>query len=88
MIISLSDLLGAPRATKPTRRHFIGGSDARIVMSADESALIRLWGERRGDVEPEDLSRVSSPSYSRLTRAAEPRTQGRRRRAAPSGGHG
>ena len=25
-----------------TRRHFIGGSDARIIMGADEGALIRL----------------------------------------------
>src|ERR1700692_1908027 len=38
------------------RRHFIGGSDARIVMGADENALVRLWREKRGEVEPEDLS--------------------------------
>jgi predicted phage-related endonuclease len=38
------------------RRHFIGGSDARIIMSADEAALTRLWREKRGEVEPEDLS--------------------------------
>jgi predicted phage-related endonuclease len=38
------------------RRYFIGGSDARIIMGADEAALIRLWREKRGDVEPEDLS--------------------------------
>ena len=25
-------------------------------MSADESALIRLWKEKRGEAEPEDLS--------------------------------
>ena len=40
----------------PTRRHFIGGSDARIIMSGDEAALIRLWKEKRGEAEPEDLS--------------------------------
>ena len=40
----------------PERRHFIGGSDARIIMSSDEAALIRLWREKRGEVEPEDLS--------------------------------
>jgi predicted phage-related endonuclease len=39
-----------------TRRAFIGGSDARIIMGSDEAALIRLWQEKRGDVEPEDLS--------------------------------
>jgi predicted phage-related endonuclease len=38
------------------RRSFIGGSDARIIMGSDEAALIRLWHEKRGEVEPEDLS--------------------------------
>jgi YqaJ-like viral recombinase domain len=38
------------------RRHFIGGSDARIIVGADEGALLRLWGEKRGEAEPEDLS--------------------------------
>src|SRR5256884_3581833 len=38
------------------RRSFIGGSDARIIMGADEAALLRLWREKRGEVEPEDLS--------------------------------
>lgn len=38
------------------RRSFIGGSDARIVMGSDDDALLRLWREKRGEVEPEDLS--------------------------------
>ncbi len=38
------------------RRDFIGGSDARIIMGDDEAALLRLWREKRGEVEPEDLS--------------------------------
>jgi predicted phage-related endonuclease len=38
------------------RRYFIGGSDARIIMDDDEAALLRLWREKRGEVEPEDLS--------------------------------
>jgi predicted phage-related endonuclease len=38
------------------RRHFIGGSDARTIMGDDESALVHLWREKRGEVEPEDLS--------------------------------
>jgi predicted phage-related endonuclease len=37
-------------------RYFIGGSDARIIMGADEAALHRLWREKRGEIEPEDLS--------------------------------
>jgi predicted phage-related endonuclease len=38
------------------RRSFIGGSDARIIMGSDEAALVRLWREKRGEAEPEDLS--------------------------------
>jgi len=38
------------------RRYFIGGSDARIIMGTDERALTRLWREKRGEIEPEDLS--------------------------------
>jgi predicted phage-related endonuclease len=38
------------------RRSFIGGSDARIIMGDDEPALIRLWREKRGEIEPQDLS--------------------------------
>jgi predicted phage-related endonuclease len=38
------------------RRHFIGGSDVRIIMGTDEAALLRLWREKRGEAEPEDLS--------------------------------
>ena len=38
------------------RRTFIGGSDARIIMGDDEIALLRLWREKRGEVEPQDLS--------------------------------
>jgi predicted phage-related endonuclease len=38
------------------RRSFIGGSDARVIMGSDEDALLRLWREKRGESEPEDLS--------------------------------
>jgi predicted phage-related endonuclease len=40
----------------PSRRLFIGGSDARIIMGNNEAALLRLWREKRGEAEPEDLS--------------------------------
>ena len=39
-----------------SRRSFIGGSDARIIMGNDESALVRLWQEKRGEAEPPDYS--------------------------------
>src|SRR6266496_348058 len=38
------------------RAAFIGGSDARIIMGEDESALVRLWREKRSEIDPEDLS--------------------------------
>jgi len=38
------------------RRYFIGGSDARVIMGNDEASLLRLWQEKRGEAEPEDLS--------------------------------
>ena len=45
-----------PINAKLNRRRFIGGSDTRIIMGDDEGALLRLWREKRGEVEPEDLS--------------------------------
>jgi hypothetical protein len=44
------------RSQTEERRYFIGGSDARIITGDDEAALLRLWREKRGEVEPEDLS--------------------------------
>ena len=43
-------------STSGDRRYFVGGSDARIIMGDDEEALLRLWREKRGEVEPKDLS--------------------------------
>jgi YqaJ-like recombinase protein len=45
-----------PNVAGPQRRFFVGGSDARIIMGNDEAALVRLWREKRGEAEPEDLS--------------------------------
>ncbi len=38
------------------RLSFIGGSDARIILGTDQTALLRLWREKRGEIEPENLS--------------------------------
>src|SRR6476646_7266481 len=48
-----SNVWGNPNSD---RRFFIGGSDARVIMGRDEAALLRLWREKRGETEPEDLS--------------------------------
>jgi hypothetical protein len=44
------------RQTEDNRRSFIGGSDARIIMGSDGAELVRVWQEKRGEIEPEDLS--------------------------------
>src|ERR1039458_6359322 len=54
-------------ADSANRRSFIGGSDARIIMGADETALLRLWREKRGEVEPEDLSANLIVQLGRVT---------------------
>jgi predicted phage-related endonuclease len=51
-----STALQTGRNANLKRRSFIGGSDARIIMGDDEGALLRLWREKRGELEPEDLS--------------------------------
>ena len=55
----MSEVLSKARksqAKSVDRRSFIGGSDARIIMGKDEAALMRLWREKRGEAEPQDLS--------------------------------
>jgi predicted phage-related endonuclease len=44
------------RVLGKNRHSVVGGSDARIIMGDDEEALLRLWREKRGEVEPKDLS--------------------------------
>src|ERR1700685_4320703 len=55
---SLEEVMKSSVWTKPheNRRSFIGGSDARLIMGNDDASLLRLWREKRGEVEPEDLS--------------------------------
>jgi predicted phage-related endonuclease len=49
-------MLSAGKSAQLARHRFIGGSDARTIMGDDEIALLRLWREKRGEAEPEDLS--------------------------------
>ena len=64
--------LGMNSMLSQGRRYFIGGSDARIIMGNDEAALLRLWREKRGEVEPEDLSLQSHRSAGPGDRGPEP----------------
>src|SRR5205085_5952231 len=38
------------------RRNMVGGSDAKVIVGQDEAGLIRVWREKRGEIEPPDLS--------------------------------
>jgi predicted phage-related endonuclease len=52
----VSDSQSYKKLAAVDRRQFIGGSDARIIVGSDETALVQLWREKRGEAEPEDLS--------------------------------
>ena len=54
------------------RRYFVGCSDARIIMGDDEAALLRLWREKRGEVEPKDLSGNLTVQLGLATEGPEP----------------
>ena len=72
-------------AIRPDRRTFIGGSDARIVVGDDEAALLRLWLQKRGEVEPDDLSATHRPAWlgHRGGRAEVLALRGKRRAPSP-----
>lgn len=50
--------VGLSPDARARRRQFIGASDANIIMSGDQARIERLAAEKRGEAEPEDLSRV------------------------------
>jgi predicted phage-related endonuclease len=49
------------------RKNVIGGSDANTLMSGDDERITRLWREKRGEIEPEDLSGVLSVRMGSFT---------------------
>ena len=51
-------------------RCFIGGSHARITMGADETALVRLWPEKRGEADPPDYSVQVTMAQAKSTTTA------------------
>lgn len=59
--------LGLTAEQKVLRKDAIGGSDANIIMGGDEKRLIRLWKEKRGEAEPEDLSDILAVQMGSFT---------------------
>jgi predicted phage-related endonuclease len=59
--------LGMSEEARAARRSSIGGSDAKIIMSGDQIAIERLWGEKRGEIPPEDLSEVILINFGNMS---------------------
>lgn len=50
--------LGLTQEQIAKRVKSVGGSDANTLLSGDEDRIVRLWREKRGEIEPEDLSGI------------------------------
>lgn len=50
--------IGLTDEQKAKRRDSIGGSDANIIMSGDDAKIYRLWQDKTGKTEPENLAGV------------------------------
>ncbi|WLB84942.1 YqaJ viral recombinase family protein [Bradyrhizobium elkanii] len=50
--------LGMSDEARAARMTSLGGSDARIIMSGDQMEIERLWREKRGEQEQEDMSEI------------------------------
>jgi predicted phage-related endonuclease len=58
---------GPDREQKALRKDALGGSDANTIMGGDEKKLLRLWREKRGEAEPEDLSDILAVQMGSFT---------------------
>jgi predicted phage-related endonuclease len=45
--------------TLDARRHYIGGSDARIIMGNHEDALVRLWREKAAERRSRSITQIT-----------------------------
>jgi predicted phage-related endonuclease len=59
--------IGMSDEARKARMSSIGGSDAKIIMSGDQKAIERLWREKRGEQEQQDLSEVILINLGNLT---------------------
>jgi predicted phage-related endonuclease len=56
-------------AARDARRGSLGGSDARIIMSGNQSAIEELWAQKRGEAPDTDLSDVLLVQLGNITEA-------------------
>jgi hypothetical protein len=59
--------LGLSAEQLALRKDALGGSDANVIMGGDEKKLLRLWREKRGEAEPEDLSDILAVQMGSFT---------------------
>jgi predicted phage-related endonuclease len=64
---ALLSTLGLSAEQLLLRKDAIGGSDANTIMGGDEKKLLRLWREKRGEAEPEDLSDILAVQMGSFT---------------------
>lgn len=50
--------LGLTTKQKTFRQRLIGGSDANTILSGDQGRIIKLWREKRGEIESENLDHI------------------------------
>ena len=50
--------IGIPAEEIELRRQFIGGSDANVILCGEPDRVLRLWREKRGEEQPENLTSV------------------------------
>jgi len=61
--------LGLTAEQKTFRSRIIGGSDANTIMSGNEERIHRLWQEKCGDIEGDDLSDILQVQLGSFTEA-------------------
>jgi predicted phage-related endonuclease len=61
--------LGMSDEARKARKSSLGGSDAKIIMSGDQEAIERLWREKRGEQESEDMSEILLVQLGNITEA-------------------
>lgn len=64
---ALLSTLGLSAEQLAQRKDALGGSDANTIMSGDDKRLLRLWREKRGEAEPEDLSDILAVQMGSFT---------------------